>query len=217
MRRLRRWAFDFAAVVSALLFVATCVLWVRSYSAELAVPFWTEKGLWEVAARDGVLLIDNEPQRELDRAPDRIFHRRLQQLDDRMAELRRGSRMELKKLGATDPRRNRAEWDRYFERFKALEAEREGTYERIENLYRWYRQSGLMRLTPTAGRSLRCRNAVLLLALLPIAWLSRDVGRQIRQRTRRRKGLCLSCGYDLRVTPNQCPECGTIPAGRRVK
>ena len=31
MRRLLRWAFNFAAAVSALLFVATCVLWVRSH------------------------------------------------------------------------------------------------------------------------------------------------------------------------------------------
>jgi hypothetical protein len=52
--------------------------------------------------------------------------------------------------------------------------------------------------------------SVLALAgLLPIGRFARCV----LQRRVNASGLCPACGYDLRATPDRCPECGTaVPA-----
>jgi hypothetical protein len=51
------------------------------------------------------------------------------------------------------------------------------------------------------------------LGLLPTVWLWRR--RQLRRiHLRRSLNLCRACGYDLRATPDQCPECGAVAAAR---
>ena len=32
--------------------------------------------------------------------------------------------------------------------------------------------------------------------------------RDVLQRERSERGVCVRCGYDLRCTPRRCPECG---------
>jgi len=56
----------------------------------------------------------------------------------------------------------------------------------------------------------------LLISLPLTVWVARRWVRNVFPKRNIRKGYCLSCGYDLRATPDRCPECGAVPPGDKV-
>jgi hypothetical protein len=53
--------------------------------------------------------------------------------------------------------------------------------------------------------------AIIALSIIPACRLA---GRMFQRVRRIKRGCCIACGYDLRGSPQQCPECGTLPAAR---
>jgi hypothetical protein len=199
VKRPLRIIFDTLAVLSLLLCVGTAVLWMHSYRSTTAVSFWTGDGLREVRAAGGRLWLDNEPERDLDAM---AYWTAVRHAD--VLELRyRKAAENVARIEGVD-KRAAARWAVQDLDIAAAGLRIKANQSRYEWQRRWMR-------SPPVYHSIPFGYPAVAAAVLPVAWLIASRLRRKRRDRRARRGQCPICTYDLRATPNRCPECGTIP------
>jgi hypothetical protein len=205
IRRLRGWLFKGVTVGSLILFLAVGVLWTRSYFRWDAIDWQRGKYVLQIRSAGGDLAIqrremgNEEPFWELS-------HYSI--LKPMPPKVQNGIPDEIGIVS------DEAEfWDRI-----------------------WWHPNEIFRFAGFAyiqSEPIKYLNVIAVLAVKGCwametpywfwcgitAFLPIIAGTQWFKQLRRSKhGMCRHCGYDLRATPDKCPECGTIPAGiKKVK
>jgi len=204
MRRLFRWAFNGAAAVSALLFVAACVLWVRKDTYfegfEVTTPGGANIAIYSVS-RLSISVTGNWPERK----GVRYFGYRG---DDPWSMRPKSVFMVLGGRTAS----------KMVFPGGCLQG---GTYSCLVDS-----RGTILRVPPVPDKAvygpgspplpyweLRAGHWVFATAfgILSLSIVLGFFRTRVRALIRRRGGKCPSCGYDLRATPRRCPECGAVP------
>ena len=192
MAAMRRRLFPFAAGVSALLCVAVCGLWVRSYWLMDALQYATlptdpPQRLWTVASAGGRLLVT------VDEYQKPVFFDNL----DSDPVLKPGWH---NAFGEVTKGRD-ADWSRN------PPSRNQNPQLRVFGFrWQWTDSDGFVVIYRSIAIPFYA--LFLLSAVLPLVWIRR----RRRAALVKAAGLCPSCGYDLRATPDRCPECGATRA-----
>ena len=198
MRRVGRYIFNALTVLSLLLCVATVGLWVRSYIASDQIWLYLTgyarsdadydaHEYWGVSSKgrtrwDFNEVNDRNPPSEDLTTPEKVRSSGL----DYFTSAPRSLEVQA---GRTEP-----EYHLRQEFFGFVKGEEYYDGNHVSSHFRYVAMPDWAFAIP--------------LAVIPLLWLLR----WRRNRLRRRSGYCYTCSYDLRATPDRCPECATVPA-----
>jgi hypothetical protein len=187
-----RHLFTLLSALSLLLFVATMVLWVRSYRAGVRLGQLSVSGFWQADVARGVFS---------------LYWNRIVNPNDGSDHFSYSSDEEgaydLKYETTSPPDGPPRIWTELNGRDRDFQLAG----------FRYAVHDGVGTAWPSVVRLLTvpCWFVCTVALVLPAA-RAFSIVRWRRRGRRRAFGLCPSCGYDLRATAGRCPECGTLPA-----
>jgi hypothetical protein len=190
MRRFRRWIFNLVAALSLILCVGLTALSISGYY----IFGW--QGVWEIPHSDGFGLSRFE------------------------VDFSGGGIEIIEQIWTVDPKVRTPNFTRFYLSTPNSPLERSWRrtfatdYPHFGPPARW----DLNWNTVVIGWSIAKNHGLIVPAWFPIILLLIPPGLFLFFRLRKHStpGVCAQCGYDLRATPDRCPECGTIPPPPRA-
>jgi hypothetical protein len=196
MRHLARHLFTLCSAVSLVLCIAVCVFWARSYRDDVAwdTLFWRRSTpatpLFVTRVRTCVIVDGGV----------RYTWGRTQSNESKTLRLRNSFLRELRR-GGYPLQPPPAPGTTVVQSFTGLGFQLVLTRKQTPH-YAYEKGSVTVPFGALAGAS----------AAMPLLWLWTFR----RRAARRQSGCCTRCGYDLRASPERCPECGAAsPAAKR--
>jgi hypothetical protein len=188
---------------------AVVVLWIRSHWVKDAVEFRFGNTRWELASEFGRCTVSNGPQVALDRAAQRAYFQAVRDSLDANRTLGLEMARVMKAISdAAPPERPETEAEA-----AARRAKRSAASAKLEALRKMRAASmtGWGKMPPITPATSSGVPHWLVAAFLAVPPGARAVRRWWARRRAALRGMCRCCGYDLRATPDRCPECGGVP------
>ena len=208
MKRLRRILLNGVTALLLLLFLATVALWLRSHIAFDSVVHPTTVPVFAGTAYSGDSWSPDLPViYQLDSVKGRVRFLIARPVGGRLP-WRELMTQAFVTLTPEDQGVDPFEWNRRFMAFGGTRV--------------WSGLPGITRISgvskawlgqqfPLRAYEVRYWLLALAFGVLPLTRGLRAWVRVRRSRGRALAGRCANCGYDLRATPDRCPECGAVP------